>query len=179
MKITDVEAIHLRLPQVDEIADGTQDVLIIRIHTDAGLVGIGEVSSQSYVCKAIFEAPPSAVWPWLVQMGFERAGCAHANLGLQRSQAPERRWQLGRSELPGVKLLRHSDHCGRVEQALAQPRLPEAAAARGRVCIVTPIRSWQGEHRNVSEGREQVTVGRFLRILSDKHRRRLGASSDV
>ena len=62
MKITDVEAIHLRLPQVDEIADGTQDVLIIRIHTDAGLVGIGEVSSQSYVCKAIFEAPRSVTW---------------------------------------------------------------------------------------------------------------------
>jgi L-alanine-DL-glutamate epimerase-like enolase superfamily enzyme len=60
MKITDVEALHLRLPQVDEIADGTQDVLIIRIYTDAGLVGIGEVSSQSYVCKAIFEAPRSA-----------------------------------------------------------------------------------------------------------------------
>src|SRR5438067_3994628 len=60
MKITDVEALHLRLPELDEIADGTQDVLIIRIHTDAGLVGIGEVSSQSYVCKAIFEAPRSA-----------------------------------------------------------------------------------------------------------------------
>ena len=60
MKITDVEALHLRLPNVEEIADGTQDVLVIRIHTDAGLVGIGEVSSQSYVCKAIFEAPRSA-----------------------------------------------------------------------------------------------------------------------
>ena len=60
MKITDVEALHLRLPDVEEIADGTQDVLVIRIHTDAGLVGIGEVSSQSYVCKAIFEAPRSA-----------------------------------------------------------------------------------------------------------------------
>ena len=60
MKITDVEALHLRLPQVEEIADGTQDVLVIRIHTDAGQVGIGEVSSQSYVCKAIFEAPRSA-----------------------------------------------------------------------------------------------------------------------
>ena len=45
MKITDVEALHLRLPEVAEIADGTQDVLVIRIHTDAGLVGIGEVSS--------------------------------------------------------------------------------------------------------------------------------------
>jgi L-alanine-DL-glutamate epimerase-like enolase superfamily enzyme len=60
MVITDVEAIHLRLPIVEEIADGTQDVLVIRIHTDAGLTGIGEVSSQSYVCKAIFEAPRSA-----------------------------------------------------------------------------------------------------------------------
>src|ERR1700726_1380264 len=60
MTITDVEALHLRLPCIEEIADGTQDVLIIRIHTDAGLIGIGEVSSQSYVCKAIFEAPRSA-----------------------------------------------------------------------------------------------------------------------
>src|SRR5262245_31956165 len=60
MQITDVEAIHLRLPNVEEIADGTQDVLVVRIHTDAGLVGIGEVTSQSYVCKAIFEAPRSA-----------------------------------------------------------------------------------------------------------------------
>src|SRR5437764_876099 len=60
MKITDVEAIHLRLPDVEEIADGTQEVLVVRIHTDAGLVGLGEVTSQSYVCKAIVEAPRSA-----------------------------------------------------------------------------------------------------------------------
>jgi L-rhamnonate dehydratase len=60
MIITEVEAIHLRLPQVEEIADGTQDVLVVRVHTDGGLVGIGEVTSQSYVCKAIFEAPRSA-----------------------------------------------------------------------------------------------------------------------
>jgi L-alanine-DL-glutamate epimerase-like enolase superfamily enzyme len=60
MKITDVEALHLRIPGVQEIADGTQDVLIVRVHADSGLVGIGEVSSQSYVCKAIIEAPRSA-----------------------------------------------------------------------------------------------------------------------
>ncbi len=60
MKITDVEAIHLRLPEVDEIADGTQDVLVVRVHTDEGSVGIGEVSSQSYVCKAIVESTRSA-----------------------------------------------------------------------------------------------------------------------
>jgi L-alanine-DL-glutamate epimerase-like enolase superfamily enzyme len=60
MKITDVEAIHLRLPNVEEIADGTQDVLVVKVHTDAGLVGVGEVTSQSYVCKAVVEAPQSA-----------------------------------------------------------------------------------------------------------------------
>ena len=60
MKVTNVEAIHLRLPEVAEIADGTQDVLVVRVHTDDGLVGIGEVSSQSHVCKAIVEAPRSA-----------------------------------------------------------------------------------------------------------------------
>ena len=42
MKITDVEALHLRIPGVQEIADGTQDVLIVRVHADNGLVGIGE-----------------------------------------------------------------------------------------------------------------------------------------
>jgi L-alanine-DL-glutamate epimerase-like enolase superfamily enzyme len=60
MKINFVEAIHLRLPDVAEIADGTQDVLVVKVHTDSGLTGIGEVTSQSYVCKAIIEAPRSA-----------------------------------------------------------------------------------------------------------------------
>ncbi|MCH2211154.1 MAG: mandelate racemase/muconate lactonizing enzyme family protein [Fuerstiella sp.] len=60
MKITDVEPIHLRVPVVEEIPDGTLDVLVVLIHTDAGITGIGEVTSQSYVCKACFEAPRSA-----------------------------------------------------------------------------------------------------------------------
>jgi len=60
MKITEVEAIPLRLPKVDEDrADGTQDALIIRVHTDQGLVGTGEVDSSPTVGKAIFDAPPS------------------------------------------------------------------------------------------------------------------------
>ncbi len=60
MKISDVEAIHCRVPHVEELPDGTLDVLIVKIHTDEGLTGIGEVTSQSYVCKAVFEAPRSA-----------------------------------------------------------------------------------------------------------------------
>ncbi len=60
MRITAVEPIHLRVPVVEEIPDGTLDVLVVRIHTDEGLTGIGEVTSQSYVCKACFDAPRSA-----------------------------------------------------------------------------------------------------------------------
>ena len=60
MKITDVEAVILRLPNLDDIAcDGTQDALIVRIHTDEGITGVGEADSSPYVCKTIIEAPPS------------------------------------------------------------------------------------------------------------------------
>lgn len=60
MKITDVEAIYLRVPDLDASrCDGTQDTLIIRIHTDEGIVGIGEVDCVPMVAKAIVEAPPS------------------------------------------------------------------------------------------------------------------------
>lgn len=60
MRITAVEPIHLRVPVVAELPDGTLDVLVVLIHTDAGITGIGEVTSQSYVCKACFDAPRSA-----------------------------------------------------------------------------------------------------------------------
>ncbi len=57
MKITDVEAIVLRQPVINEgIADGSQDDLVIRVQTDEGIVGIGEVDSSPEVCKAIVDA---------------------------------------------------------------------------------------------------------------------------
>src|ERR1700757_4368623 len=59
MKITRVEPIHLRLPDVNERCDGSQETLVVRVHTDAGLVGLGEVDSSSLVAKAIIEAPLS------------------------------------------------------------------------------------------------------------------------
>ena len=60
MKISDVEAIVLRQPALNEgIADGSQDDLVVRVHTDAGLVGIGEVDSAPEVVKAVIEAPAS------------------------------------------------------------------------------------------------------------------------
>jgi L-alanine-DL-glutamate epimerase-like enolase superfamily enzyme len=59
MKITCVEAIHLRLPEVNERCDGSQETLVVKVHTDAGLVGVGEVDSSSLVARAIIEAPLS------------------------------------------------------------------------------------------------------------------------
>jgi L-rhamnonate dehydratase len=60
MKIVNVEAIVLRQPAVDQaIADGSQDDLVVRVHTDEGIVGIGEVDSAPEVVKAVIEAPAS------------------------------------------------------------------------------------------------------------------------
>jgi L-rhamnonate dehydratase len=61
MRVTEVEAIILRQPgEVDvTIADGSQDALLIRIHTDEGVVGYGEVDSLPAVVKAIIDAPRS------------------------------------------------------------------------------------------------------------------------
>src|SRR5258708_12586985 len=59
MKITNVEAIWLRLPEVDERCDGTQDTLVVRVSTDTGIVGVGEVDSSPMVAKAIIDAPLS------------------------------------------------------------------------------------------------------------------------
>jgi L-alanine-DL-glutamate epimerase-like enolase superfamily enzyme len=59
MKITRVESIPLRLPEVNERCDGSQETLVVKVHTDDGLVGVGEVDSSALVAKAIIEAPLS------------------------------------------------------------------------------------------------------------------------
>src|SRR5246127_2318360 len=59
MKITHVEPIHLRLPTVTERCDGSQETLVVKVHTDAGVTGVGEADSSSHVAKAIIEAPLS------------------------------------------------------------------------------------------------------------------------
>ena len=60
MKITDVEAIVLRQAVVDDgIADGSQDDLVVRISTDEGIMGIGEVDSSPELVRALVQAPSS------------------------------------------------------------------------------------------------------------------------
>jgi L-rhamnonate dehydratase len=61
MRITKVEAILLRPkgPIDSSIGDGSQDGLLVRVHTDEGIIGLGEVDSSPSVAKAVIEAPPS------------------------------------------------------------------------------------------------------------------------
>ena len=57
MKITDVETIYLRLPSVEQRTDSGQDALIVRVHTDAGITGIGEVDSSPLAVRGAIEGP--------------------------------------------------------------------------------------------------------------------------
>ncbi len=59
MKITDVKVVYLKLPQVEARADGTQDALLVKVCTDAGITGVGEVDSSPPVAKGVIEAPLS------------------------------------------------------------------------------------------------------------------------
>ena len=62
MRITDIEVIPLRIPDHNvHIADGIQDDVIVRVHTDEGISGIGEADSSPLVVKAVVEAWSS--WP--------------------------------------------------------------------------------------------------------------------
>jgi L-alanine-DL-glutamate epimerase-like enolase superfamily enzyme len=60
VRITKVEPIVLRLPDVDTSrADGTQDAFLLRIHTDEGLIGVGEADTSPYLARCMVEMPSS------------------------------------------------------------------------------------------------------------------------
>lgn len=59
MKITDVKVVHLRLPVVTHRADGTQDALLVKVTTDAGITGIGQVDASPVACIGAITAPHS------------------------------------------------------------------------------------------------------------------------
>ncbi len=57
MKITRVETIYLRLPEVKQQCDSGQDALIVRVETDAGITGLGEVDSSPMAVKGAIDGP--------------------------------------------------------------------------------------------------------------------------
>jgi L-rhamnonate dehydratase len=60
MRITRIEPIVLRLPNLQpEACDGTQDTLLVRVHTDDGLIGLGEADTSPEVASASISAPVS------------------------------------------------------------------------------------------------------------------------
>lgn len=60
MMITRIEALVLGVGEVDTSrADGTQDAFIVRVHTDEGLVGVGEGDTSPYVAREIVTMPSS------------------------------------------------------------------------------------------------------------------------
>ena len=60
MKIVKVEAIPVRQKgEIKEINDSAQDGIIVRVTTDEGIVGYGEVDSAPWVIKAIIDSPVS------------------------------------------------------------------------------------------------------------------------
>ena len=59
MKIVDVETIYVRQPQVKEQADSGQDAVLVRVHTDEGLTGLGEIDSAPLAVKGFIDGPYS------------------------------------------------------------------------------------------------------------------------
>ncbi len=63
MKITRIETIPLRIPNVSSTAnDGSQETVIVKLHTDAATIGMGEVDAPPSMIKAVLEAPLSHNW---------------------------------------------------------------------------------------------------------------------
>ena len=57
MRITAVETFYLRSGQVKALCDSGQDALIVKVSTDAGITGIGEVDSSPLAVKGAIESP--------------------------------------------------------------------------------------------------------------------------
>lgn len=58
MKITGIEAIHLRAEDpLIELFDGSYDDCVLVVHTDSGLTGIGETESMAPAIQAIVRGP--------------------------------------------------------------------------------------------------------------------------
>lgn len=62
MKITDVTCVVLAVPDCQSDAcDSAQDTIVVTVHTDEGITGIGEVDANPWIIKATIEAPGSHI----------------------------------------------------------------------------------------------------------------------
>ena len=75
MKIVSVDPFYLKMPEINDAADGTQDTFLVRIRTDDGVEGWGESDASPLVSMAAFtfldsNSDPMSAVPWLVVFGF-------------------------------------------------------------------------------------------------------------
>jgi L-rhamnonate dehydratase len=62
MKITDVECTVLVVPDCSlDACDSSQDTVVVKVHTDEGISGIGEVDTNPWVVKTLIESPGSHI----------------------------------------------------------------------------------------------------------------------
>jgi L-alanine-DL-glutamate epimerase-like enolase superfamily enzyme len=59
MKIASIDLFYFRLPEIRDIADGSQDSFIVRVRSDTGLEGFGESDSSPLVAMSCFITPTS------------------------------------------------------------------------------------------------------------------------
>lgn len=59
IKITKIEPIWLRVPHFDEACEWGEDAFIVKVHTDQGIVGVGESDSSPAVLQTIVNTPDS------------------------------------------------------------------------------------------------------------------------
>ena len=59
MKITNIEVFYLRIPEVGEECTWGDDALVVKVHTDTGLIGLGESDSSPPMVAAAINAPNS------------------------------------------------------------------------------------------------------------------------
>ena len=58
MKITDIECHVLLVPDVrKDVTSSAQDDIVVRVHTDEGITGIGESDVNPWIARACIEAP--------------------------------------------------------------------------------------------------------------------------
>ncbi|NME35835.1 MULTISPECIES: mandelate racemase/muconate lactonizing enzyme family protein [Fusobacterium] len=62
MKITDIEVICLRVPKYEDSCEWGEDAVIVKVHTDMGITGIGESDTSPLVVKALIEAPETNLY---------------------------------------------------------------------------------------------------------------------
>src|SRR5947208_15660413 len=94
MKITKVEAIYLRQPEVKFQCDSGQDALIVRVKTDAGITGIGEVDSNPMAVKGAIEGPFSHT---------TACGLAQVVIGEDPIESEKLRHKLYRADINGCR----------------------------------------------------------------------------